>query len=300
MADLQRYRPRRRSAPAGRWRRWVAWLIVLVIIFFLGKAVFGRRGSNDSNNRASSNATNGISLLTDNVNLAAANSTNAAADANTAVPAAPPGSWSGFSVKNCPQAISESGSAGKLVALTFDVAAANDQAKQVVSILRDQRAPADFFVTGTMVARDSNFIKSIADAGFSVYNHGQENKDLTKLETADVSTQITKGEAAISAVTNVSPRPMFRPPFGNVTAQTVKLINQAGYCAILWTVDAFDWKDDITADQAKQRVLDKLRPGAIVLLHAGYDVTPLFLKDLVTAITGQGYQLVSLSQLLNG
>ncbi len=299
MADIQRYRPRRRSAPAGRWRRFVVWLIVVVIIFVLGKAVFGRRSSNDSENRTSANANNGISLLTDNANLAAANSTNADANTNAAVPAAPPGSWSGFSVKSCPQAISEFGT-NKLVALTFDVAAANDQAKQVVSILRDQRASADFFVTGTMVAKDSNFIKSIADAGFSVYNHGQENKDLTKLEAADVTAQITKGEAAVSAVTNVSPQLMFRPPFGNVTAVTVKLINQAGYCAILWTVDAFDWKSDITADQAKQRVLDKLRPGAIVLLHAGYDVTPLFLKDLVTAITGQGYQLVSLSQLLNG
>ncbi|MBI5466719.1 MAG: polysaccharide deacetylase family protein [Candidatus Kerfeldbacteria bacterium] len=300
MADIQRYRPRRSSTPGGAWRRWLGVLIGLGVLFWIGSLVFGGKPSSSQNDNQLTNDSD-ISLTTDNRNTNTVTSnanTATTANTNTAAQAAP-GTWENFSLTSCPKAISEYGTK-KEVALTFDIAAANDQAKEVLRLLQEHRTPADFFVTGAMVAKDTNFIKSISDAGFAVYNHGQENKDLTVMTNTDIAAQISKGEAAIMAVTGITPKPMFRPAFGNSNTQTVKLARQAGYCTVLWTVDAFDWKSDVTAEQAKQRVLDKLRPGAIILLHAGYDITPTFLNDLVSAISGQGYTLVSLAQLMNG
>ncbi|MBI3573063.1 MAG: hypothetical protein HY092_02590 [Candidatus Kerfeldbacteria bacterium] len=56
----------------------------------------------------------------------------------------------------------------------------------------------------------------------------------------------------------------------------------------------------MTVDQAKQRVLDKARPGAIILLHAGYDITPALLESLRPSLTSQGYHFVTLSTLMAG
>lgn len=302
MADLRRYQPRRQSSSAGHGGRWLVIGGAIVLVLVVWKFGFSRSPSTPAN----TNTTNtDIQLITDAVNATnttAVANTNADANTNTATTAVPSsGSWQGFSVKQCPAAISSAGSA-KQVVLTIGVSAANEQATQAIAALKQAGVSADFFVTGSFASKNADLVKSIAQAGFAVYSQSYDSTSLTSLSATGVSTAITKAETAIVAATGISSKPIFRPPAGDYNASTLTALQAQGYCAVLWTVDAYDWQDGMTAAQSQDRVmtaLNKQTGGSIISLHAGYDVTPQLLTDLVGTLKSAGYSIVSLATLLN-
>lgn len=302
MADYRRYQPRRSGSPGGNWGRWLVVVGVMAVLFVVGKIVWGGKDAQQKTEQNGNPNVGGISLITDNTNSAVSGNVNvnAIANTNTAV-ALVAGSWNNFSTKSCPSAIS-SGGTNKQVVLTVAFSAANEATTSVMASLKQAGVSADFFASGTFAANNSAVVKSAVDAGYAVYSQSYDSTDLTKLSDVEVTSAVTKAETAISAATGVSTKPIFRPPAGNYTAQTVTALNQLGYCAILWTVDAYDWQDGMTVAQAKERVMtaiSKQSAGSIVALHAGYDITPGVITDLVTELKNQGYTIVTLATLLN-
>ncbi len=292
MSDFRRYQPRHASSPLP-WRRWLGALVTILVVVLIGRAVFGHK--KPSTHAASKNSNSvDIALLNENssvnVNVATTNS-----NTNTSVTTSE--AWTNFSVDSCSGVIGQFGTK-KNVALTFDLSAANDQAKQVLTLIQQQKVAASFFSTGTFADAHADFLKSVSSAGYAIYNHGAKSVDLTTLTPEEVTASLASADQSISNATNQSSKPLVRPPFGATNAAVVAAAKAAGYCVVTWSVDAFDWKDGVTADQAKQRVLDKLEPGAIILLHAGYDITPQFLPGLLTDLKAKGYTPVSLSTLL--
>ncbi len=304
MAEYQRYRPRRSSSRSGGWGRWLVVGGVVIALIVISKLAFGGKKTSTSPANTNANQNAGIALLTDNRNVAVTNSApvlsiNATTSTNTA--SAGSGTWNGFSVKSCPNAISNFGTT-KRVALTIGFSAANDAVTKVLDSLKQAAVPADFFVSGSFATKNPATVKSASQAGYTVYSQSYDSSDLTKLSDADVTSAVIKTETAIVAATGATSKPIFRPPAGSYTTNTLKLLHQQGYCAVLWTVDAYDWQDGMTAALAKDRVMTavaKQHGGSIVALHAGYDITPQLITDVVTDLKTQGYEIVSLATLLN-
>jgi len=53
---------------------------------------------------------------------------------------------------------------------------------------------------------------------------------------------------------------------------------------------------DKTETQTKERIYLNLKPGAIILMHMGDNITGNILDEVFTYIENQGYKIVSLSQ----
>ncbi len=300
MSNVQRYQPRRGRSQGGSWGRWVVVMVVVVGIAAVSLQLFKSHPAEQA--KKTSNTNDGIRLVTDNANTSVAptNSSATNSNTNTATVAGTSASWSGFSTTQCPNAISSFGKQHRVV-LTVALSADNEQATQALEALKVAKVTADFFVTGTFAEKHSDLVKKVSQAGYPVYSQSYDGTDLAKTKDVDVATAITKTEAAIVAATGVSSKPIFRPPGGSYTPQTLKLLNQAGYCAVLWTVDAYDWQSASTLDQAQTRVMDAIgnkNGGSIVALHAGYDVTPQLIAQLVPAIKATGAEIVSLATLL--
>jgi len=304
MAEYRRYRPRRGSSQGMSWRRWLVIGVGIIILFFVAKMAFG--GKKDStNSTANANSTNvEIRLVTDNTNTVVSNvntvlNTNTVSNTNTTATTAT--AWADFAVNTCTTAFSNYGTTKRAV-LTVGFSAANESVAQVIASLKGAGVPADFFVSGSFATKNPDVVKSATTAGFPVYSQSFDSTDLTKLSDADVTSAITKTETAIVDATGVTSKPIFRPPAGSYTTNTLKLLRQSGYCAVLWTVDAYDWQDGMTATLAKERVMtavNKQKGGSIIALHAGYDITPQLITDLIAELKTQGYEIVSLETLLN-
>src|SRR5262249_53218915 len=84
-------------------------------------------------------------------------------------------------------------------------------------------------------------------------------------------------------------------------ARVIRIAAAEGYRTIYWTADSLDSVDrNITAEAIRSRVARRAAPGAIVLLHCGSQATAAALPGLLDDLAAAGYQVVTLSELLEG
>ena len=194
----------------------------------------------------------------------------------------------------------------RVVALTFDAGASADGVDPILATLAERKAPASFFLTGDFASAFPEVSRLIA-ASHPIGNHSQNHPDLTKLSDAEVRTDLRDAQASIKRATGVDPRPYFRFPFGAVDARTIGIVNAECYVPFRWAVDSLGWKGTsggMSADKVFQRVVDALRPGAIVLMHVGAnpdDGTTLdadALGRMIDEVRARGYTLVTLERVL--
>lgn len=267
--------------------------VVLVGLVFIGRAVVGEKKSvNDNSN------TTGITLVNDstagNANTNQAN-TNSQVITNTA-PSEPEIATVPDGI--CTEPLTKYGT-DKVVVLTFEMSAANDNAKNLLTQLKKDQTAASFFSTGTFAEKNPEFLKTFVTAGYSVYSRGYDSTNLTTLTAETLPVQLTKAATSIEKATGVAPTPFLRPAYNATNAVVVKAAADADYCIILGTVDATDWQDGVTAQAAIDRVIAKVVPGAIIQLHAGYDITGAVVTGLLKELKAKGYSLVSLATLVN-
>ncbi|HBQ96778.1 MAG TPA: polysaccharide deacetylase, partial [Sulfobacillus sp.] len=66
---------------------------------------------------------------------------------------------------------------------------------------------------------------------------------------------------------------------------------------VMWTIDTIDWRPSSQVTYMVNKVLQNAAPGSIVLMHPT-DRTVAALNQIVQGLRSQGYQLVTVSQLL--
>jgi hypothetical protein len=62
----------------------------------------------------------------------------------------------------------------------------------------------------------------------------------------------------------------FRPPFGFLTSGTANAASGEGFAVVLWTISVGDWRREMTPPDIVERILDRARPGDIIVLHDGF------------------------------
>lgn len=195
----------------------------------------------------------------------------------------------------------------KVVALTFDAGANDDAVAPILATLKEKNVVGTFFLTGDFAKKYPQVTREIASR-YPVGNHSMTHPELTKLSSAQMRAELTEAEAAIKQATGKDPRPYFRFPFGDVNARTIEVANSLCYIPFRWTADSLGWKGTsggMTAAKVRQRALDKLRPGEIVLMHLGsnpQDGSKLdadTLPGMIDEMRAAGYSFVTLETALS-
>lgn len=184
----------------------------------------------------------------------------------------------------------------KKVAISFDAAWGADDTTKLLEALRNADAKATFFLVGKWAEKYPKETKMISDAGHEIGNHSYKHPDMTKLSEEDIKTEILKANEAIKNVTGKEVT-LYRPPFGSYDNKTMKVLDSLNMHTIQWDVDSLDWKD-LTEEQIIKKVVPKVKPGSIVLFHNNAKHTAAALPAILKALKDQGYQFVSISDLI--
>lgn len=185
----------------------------------------------------------------------------------------------------------------KKIALTFDAANAASKTMEILDVLESYGAKGTFFVIGRYVINNPEETRAIEARGHELGGHSWDHDDVTKL----TNDQILKDFAMISeAFINVLGHDvnLYRPPSG-YSSQRDRAIGRAlGQEVIKWTVDSKDGFKDTTLNTVIKRVQNNVGSGDIVLMHVYGKHTINALNVLLPYYIEQGYEFVTVSDLL--
>ena len=186
----------------------------------------------------------------------------------------------------------------KVVALTFDISWGTKVPGPVLDTLKQYNVKSTFFISGPWAVKHPEFPKRIAAEGHEIASHGEEHVNLSEYPKETVKKNILTAHEKIKEVTGVEPK-LIRTPNGDWNDMVLTTAEELNYKVIQWSTDSLDWKKP-GVQAITDRVLKKVEPGDIILMHASDTClqTPEALPKVLEGLKQQGYQLVTVSELL--
>jgi peptidoglycan/xylan/chitin deacetylase (PgdA/CDA1 family) len=188
-----------------------------------------------------------------------------------------------------------------LVALTFDDGPTARYTDEILTILRQEKAKATFYVVGRALERNPAECQKLVAAGHELGNHSYSHQRMLLKSYSFVEQEIGRTDQLIRTC-GYEGGIHFRSPNGKKLVVLPYYLAKTGRKNISWDV-APESYPDIAADADKivQHVLKETRPGSIVLLHAMYEGRAESRKAIPVIIQGlreRGYRFVTVSELL--
>lgn len=187
----------------------------------------------------------------------------------------------------------------KVAALTFDVAFGKQVPLAMLRLLNDLKVKkATFFLSGTWVNQYPAIARRIHRQGFELASHGYLHRDYSRHSNIWIDRQVKKAKRAIYRATGVRTN-MIRTPSGDLNPRVIQKLRSMGQTIIQWDTDSLDWTMPGVGKIVK-RVLRRVHPGDIVLLHAcdTWTQTLKALPVIVDALRKRGYRLLTVTELL--
>ncbi|WP_126424825.1 polysaccharide deacetylase family sporulation protein PdaB [Brevibacillus marinus] len=200
-----------------------------------------------------------------------------------------------------PQAIYKVDTNEKKVALTFDISWGEMRPGPIIDILQEKNVKdVTFFLSSPWSQRHPETVKKIVEAGFEIGSHGHKYDFYSKYTDEEIRTQIGKAHTILTELTGVKPT-LLRLPNGDFDKRVLQIANEMGYTVIQWDTDSKDWLNP-GVEQIVNNVVSNVHPGDIILMHASDSCkqTHLALPIIIDKLRAQGYQFVTVSQLLAG
>lgn len=188
----------------------------------------------------------------------------------------------------------------KILYLTFDCGYENGNTPAILEALKKHNAPAAFFVVGNFIRDNPDLIKQMVKEGHTVGNHTFSHPDMSQISTREsFSQELSKTEALYQEVTGQEMIRWYRPPRGIYSIENLNMAKELGYHTFFWSLAYVDWlqDDQPTPEEAFDKLLGRVHPGAIVLLHNTSRTNGQILDELLTRWEEMGYSFGSLDQL---
>lgn len=188
----------------------------------------------------------------------------------------------------------------KILYLTFDCGYENGNTPQILDALKKHGAPATFFVVGTYIESNPELIKRMISEGHTVGNHTWHHPDMAQISAMEIfQKELTDVEDAYKEVTGEEMTKFYRPPQGKYSESNLKNAQQLGYQTFFWSLAYVDWyeNDQPTKEEAFDKLIGRIHPGAIVLLHNTSRTNAEILDELLGKWEEMGYQIRALAEL---
>ena len=223
------------------------------------------------------------------------------------------------------------------IALSFDDGPNNITTPQVLDLLEEHRIPASFFlIANNIVPETEGQIRRALSLGCDIENHSITHRPMAEMPAEEIKEEIRVCSEKIAAITGECPR-FFRPPFISVSPalfdavdltficgvgcedwvpevpaeERIRRILEAAADGVIYLLhdmtgnintveDDWDTRGGYAKDPDKvfKRVTKKIEPGWIFLFHLDGKPTPAVLDRLIPYLQEQGYECVTVSELL--
>lgn len=188
----------------------------------------------------------------------------------------------------------------KKIYLTFDCGYENGYTPAILDALEKHNVKAAFFVVGNYLETSPDLVKRMVEEGHIVGNHTYHHPDMSQIsDPASFQEEITSLEKKYQEITGLEMQKFYRPPQGKYSESNLKMAQELGYQTVFWSLAYVDWYVDQqpTQEEAYAKLLPRIHPGAVVLLHSTSKTNAEILDDLLTKWEQEGYTFGTLNEL---
>ena len=185
--------------------------------------------------------------------------------------------------------------------LTFDCGYENGNTEPILDALKKHDVKATFFVVGNFLETSPEIVKRMIAEGHTVGNHTYHHLDMSSISSTDAFKKETQDvENLFEQITGTPITKFYRPPQGKYNIENLKMAQELGYHTFFWSLAYVDWYQDKqpTKDEAFGKLLKRIHPGAIVLLHSTSSTNAQILDELLTKWEEMGYTIKPLTELV--
>ena len=189
----------------------------------------------------------------------------------------------------------------KIIYLTFDAGYENGNTPPILDALKKHNVPATFFLVGNYITSNKDLVKRMVDEGHCVANHTYSHPNMASISSMDAfRKEFEDLEAAFEEATGQKMPKYYRPPQGKFSKKNMEMAKELGYKTFFWSLAYVDWLNDKqpTKEQAFDKLLGRIHPGAVVLLHSTSKTNAEILDELLTKWKEMGYRFGSLDELI--
>jgi peptidoglycan-N-acetylglucosamine deacetylase len=202
--------------------------------------------------------------------------------------------WSGYHVKAyCNNPLETA----KNIAITFDDGP-HPITLNILEILRQHNVKATFFCIGKNIETYPEIFRQIIADGHIVGNHSfSHSKFFDFLRKDGVIRELLATDAVIERISGKRTQ-FFRPPYGVTNPSIRRALSVTKHKVIGWNIRSLDGviKNE---DVIFNRIVKRISPGGIVLLHDTSMPSVRVLERLLVTLREKNYNVVPLEQLLN-
>ena len=185
----------------------------------------------------------------------------------------------------------------KIIYLTFDEGYEAGYTEEILKILKENDVKAAFFLTAHYVNTEEDLVKQMIDDGHIIGNHTVNHKSMPTLTEEEIKQEVMDLHQSVYEKFGYEMK-YIRPPMGEFSEKTLMVTNALGYKNAMWSFAYEDWNEEKQPDenQAKEKILNNLHNGEIMLLHGNSKTNTNILDSMIKEIKNRGYEFKSLDE----
>lgn len=188
--------------------------------------------------------------------------------------------------------------AGRRVALTFDDGPDLQRTPAVLDLLARQGVRATFFVVGARAEAHPELVRRMVAEGHVVGNHSYTHSWRFPLRSLGrTMEELRRTGEVLHRITGRQPR-LFRPPFGVTNPTIARAVRRLGLDPVGWSIRSLDTMGQ-SPERVAARILRRLHPGAVILLHDRCAGSERLVGLLVEGLRSRGLEPVTLPELFD-
>lgn len=185
----------------------------------------------------------------------------------------------------------------KVVAITFDDGPCNHTTPKVLEVLTRHNIEAAFFLIGKNFEQNFEIARQIEKEGhlIGIHSYGHESA-FPFYSKARMVGEMNKCISLLGQLGSRYNKIYFRPPFGVTNPNIASAIKETGAVSVGWNIRSMDTTLDLGKQGERKKCIDKimkrLAPGSIILLHDRLEHSHTLLEELITSIHSAGYKII--------
>ena len=188
--------------------------------------------------------------------------------------------------------------AEKSLYLTFDCGYENGYTAKILDVLQEKEVPAAFFCTLDHFKTAPEIVNRMIDEGHIVGNHSTTHASFATLTPQRMAEEVLTADNYLRETFGYT-SPFFRYPSGEYNETALRTVADLGFANVFWSSSYADW--DVNSQKggayARDTMLSRLHPGAIILLHSVSADNAAAMAEIIDQARAQGYVFRDLMNL---